>query len=356
MQEVSVSPLTDFEKQGIVKSSFGELSEISSSNILDFLKSLQIVVKNYLKEYEENWAIFNAAFNLSNKINTIQKGDNLNSAYAKLRNQQGPQIAVENFIKTLEKGVFLLEYIRNILTNQTIETNFTVKGSDGEIYLIDKKNVSYKLVLSTFGSSGNNFVSLAYDIDIKETINSLKQSLSEEEFKNKFIIRDSDIYKRIMEVKDQYLEELKEQHPERTYIPRYDSTDAEIFNLMKQRLENQDIISLNKALTKNTYRKMRKTMGGRGGYRTTATQLGDVGLIQDKLVTQQQNRVNFARQTLVYNRFKSLEIALNSQDINSIKNTFLKIFTEKQSRVGDSISKMVNKEATELIKSLFAGL
>ena len=57
-----------------------------------------------------------------------------------------------------------------------------------------------------------------------------------------------------------------------------------------------------------------------------------------------------------YNRFKSLENALNSQDINSIKNTFLKIFTEKQSRVGDSISKMVNKEATELIKSLFAGL
>jgi hypothetical protein len=43
------------------------------------------------------------------------------------------------------------------------------------------------------------------------------------------------------------------------------------------------------------YRKMRATMGGRGGYRTSSTQLGDVGLTQDKLIDQKNNSVNFAR-------------------------------------------------------------
>ena len=98
---------------------------------------------------------------------------------------------------------------------------------------------------------------------------------------------------------------------------------------------------------------MRKSMGGRGGYRTSQTQLGDVGLIQDKLVNQQTNQVNFARQTLIRGRFADLNKALITMNNSEIKNTFLRLFTEKQSRVGDNVSRMVNREATKMIREIF---
>jgi ADP-dependent phosphofructokinase/glucokinase len=54
--------------------------------------------------------------------------------------------------------------------------------------------VSYKLVLSTFGASGNNFVSLAYDVNIDATIKLLQSSIESE--RNK--VTGTDIYARIM--------------------------------------------------------------------------------------------------------------------------------------------------------------
>ena len=38
---------------------------------------------------------------------------------------------------------------------------------------------------------------------------------------------------------------------------------------------------------------------------------------------------------------------------SEIKNTFLRLFTEKQSRVGDNVSRMVNREATKMIREIF---
>lgn len=351
LSNIKVDPLTSVEKQAMLKDSFGELAEINATNLYLFLSQLQIVVTNYLQEYERNWLRFEQSFNLINKINTISQSDNLHSAYARLRNQQGHERIAIDFIRTLEKGSYILEYVRQLLTLQTITTNFTIKASDGEIYYTDKNMANYQLVLSTFGASGNNFVSLAYDVNIDSTIETLKSSIEQ----NLYKITGTDIYMRIMEVKDGYLADLKARHPERakSYIPRFDSTDAEIFNLLQQRLKNADVSSLNRALTISTYRKMRKTMGGRGGYRTTSTQLGDVGLIQDKLISQKTKQVNFARQTLIYNRFKELQRILQTQNMNEIKAGFLRMFTERQSRVGDNISKAVNREAVKMIRELF---
>lgn len=332
--------------------SFGEIAEINATNLNLFLLQLQSIVTNYLQEYENNWLRFEQSFNLKNKIETVsQTTNNLNSAYMKLRNQQGSERVAIDFIRTLEKGNYILEYIRQLLTSQTITTNFTIKASDGEIYYTDKSMTNYQLVLSTFGASGNNFVSLAYDVKINDTITALKSSIDQDIYK----ITGTDIYARIMEVKDGYLADLKAKYPKKanSYIPRFDSTDAEIFNLLQQRLKQADISSLSRALTVSTYRKMRKEMGGRGGYRTTSTQLGDIGLIQDKLVSQKVNQVNFARQTLIHNRFKELQRILQTQNMSEIKAGFLRMFTEKQSRVGDNISKAVNREAVKMIRELF---
>lgn len=319
-----------------------------------FLQQLKITVDAYLKEYDRNWTRFEHSFNLKNRIETREASENLQSAYIRLKNQRGNDLIAEDFIRTLEKGNILLEYIRKVLTGQTITTNITVKGSEDEIYMAEKSEVPYRLVLSTYGASGNNFVSLAYSVDVSAAIKTLQTSIHKDMYK----IVGTDIYSRIMEVKDGYLDDLRSKNPKRakSYVPRFDSTDAEIFDLMAQRLKTGDVNALNRALTVSTYRKMRKEMGGRGGYRTSQTQLGDVGLIQDKLVNYQTNQVNFARQTLIRGRFADLHQALMTMNTSEIKNTFLRLFTEKQSRVGDNISKMVNREAVKMIREAFNGI
>ena len=318
-----------------------------------FLQQLRLVVEAYLKEYDRNWLRFEQSFNLKNKIQTKAMEENLQSAYMKLRNQQGSDLIAKDFIRTLEKGNILLEYIRKVLTGQTIVTNFTVKGTENEIYLADKSEVPYKLVLSTYGASGNTFVSLAYDINVSSVIKDFQTGIIKDMQK----ITETDIYSQIMIAKEGYLLDLEQKAAakgeKRNYPRRYDATDAEIFDLLEQRLKGGEIKSLSKALTVSTYRKMRKSMGGRGGYRTSQTQLGDVGLIQDKLVNQQTNQVNFARQTLIRGRFADLNKALITMNNSEIKNTFLRLFTEKQSRVGDNVSRMVNREATKMIREIF---
>ena len=320
-----------------------------------FLQQLRIVTETYLKEYDRNWMRFEQSFNLKNRIKTKSSEENLKSAYMRLRNQQGSDLIARDFIRTLEKGNILLEYIRQVLTGQTITTTFTIKGSENEIYMTDKSEVPYRLVLSTYGASGNNFVSLAYDINVDKAIQTLTKGLTENEKRQK-MITSSDIYSRIDVVKKQYLDDLNSKYPKKKYKPIFDSKDVEIFDLLSQRLASQEISSLNQALTKSTYIKMRKAMGGRGGYRTSSTQLGDVGLIQDKLITQKTNQVNFARQTLIRGRFESLNQALMTMNHSEIKNTFLKLFTEKQSRVGDNVSRMVNREAVKMIREAFKGV
>lgn len=354
ISEIQVQPLTKGEIDKIIKESFGEISEINSNNILLFLQQLKIVIDNYLIEYDKNWARFELSFHIKNRILSKSDGEKTSSAYIKLKNQQGDELIAKDFIRTLEKGNILLEYIRQVLTNQIITTNFTIKGSENEIYFSEKSNIPYTLVLSTYGSSGNNFFSLAYNIDVNNAIKSLQENIEQEQYK----VTGTDVYSRIMQVKDGYLEVLKKKNPKKakSYVPRYDSTDAEIFNLMNQRLKNGDLNELNKALTVAAYTRMRREMGGRGGYRTSQTQLGDVGLIQDKMISQRINQVNFARQTLIRNRFSDLEKALSSMNNREIKNTFLKLFTEKQSRINDNISKMANREAVKNIKELFNGI
>ena len=197
-----------------------------------FLQQLRLVVEAYLKEYDRNWLRFEQSFNLKNKIQTKAMEENIQSAYMNLRNQQGSDLIAKDFIRTLEKGNILLEYIRKVLTGQTIVTNFTVKGSENEIYLADKSEVPYRLVLSTYGASGNNFVSLAYDINVSSVIKDFQTGIIKDMQK----ITETDIYSQIMIAKEGYLLDLEQKAAakgeKKNYPRRYDATDAEIFDLL----------------------------------------------------------------------------------------------------------------------------
>lgn len=345
ISEITIEPFTEAERNKIIQESFNDLTAITSENLSIFLEQLKKTLNSYLKEYKQNWDKFNSAFNITSRVsNSTAK-----NKYDNVKNYIGVKKYAEQFIRTLEKGDIILSQIRTMLTGQTIDTRFMVKSNSGEMYYIDQEQVRYRLALSTYGSSGNNFVSLAYKVDVKSTIKDIISNIDSNNISN---INSNDIYLRIMEVKNQYLSALEIKN-NRKYIPYFDSKDTEIFDLLTQRINMGEISVINKSLTFQSYVSMRKKMGGGGGYRSSKTQLGDVGLIQDKFVTQKKQQVNFLRQTLVYNRFQELYKSLVSGDSKQIKQTLLRIFTEKQSRVGDSVSKMTNREATQILNQLF---
>jgi hypothetical protein len=67
------------------------------------------------------------------------------------------------------------------LPDHQIQTEFTIKDRSGSVYRVNKHNVPYKLVLSTYGASGKNFVSLAYSFNVtKANMDALRNALGEE--------------------------------------------------------------------------------------------------------------------------------------------------------------------------------
>ena len=131
--------------------------------------------------------------------------------------------------------------------------------------------------------------------------------------------------------------------------PVFNSKDAEIYNLMYRNNYSADW------LTREKYEGLRKTMGGGGGYRTSSVKMGDVGLIQDKLITERQNQVNFASFGLVRNNLQKLSIMIKSTEDNprQLAQELIHQFTEKRSLVNDSITYWANEEAKFNIMKLF---
>ena len=102
LDNITVDPLAPAEKAAMLKEAFGGISELSASNLALFLQQLSILTSNYLAEYEKNWSRFEKSFNLMNTINSIPQSANLNSAYMRLRNQQGSELIAIDFASMLE--------------------------------------------------------------------------------------------------------------------------------------------------------------------------------------------------------------------------------------------------------------
>jgi hypothetical protein len=135
-----------------------------------------------------------------------------------------------------------------------------------------------------------------------------------------------------------------------------------MFNLLSQMAQRQgETFNVDTVLTVSYYEQLRRDMGGSGGSggpKTTAFQVGDVGLIQDKMISASTNAVNFARQTLIRKSFLELQKALatlteGAVDTLEIKKGLLSLFTANGDIINDDITREVNAATDEIIESLF---
>ena len=333
---------------------------MTSDNVIQVLQALSIDIKQYLEEYNEaflNFQKVNRLVNIIRSLPTSSRQDQQDSGKTKIaieaKRYQNKKKATQNFIQVLKKGRYLLNYFRMLLTKNSIETYITIKTDSGVYRIAQDKIEDYITpLLSTYGgSTKNNPFSLAYEIDVKML--EQNQILSKEN-----AISNTDIFKEIWNIKVPYLKEYKSWSERKAAQSRvFNSKDAEIYDLMNQ-LKNQSKLPSN-WLTVQKYAELRATMGGGGGYRTSQLKLGDVGLIQDKFVTNKINSVNIIRQQMIEKRLSELLEILNSKDYNFIRKELKRIFTEngeKSTNSLDDISRIVNEQAQQVIDEIFKNL
>lgn len=249
--------------------------------------------------------------------------------------------------KVMQEGHDLLLSIRQQLTGQNISTKFIVQVGD-KMYQIDEQKIQSNLILQARESTISNPFSLAYEIDAEM----LKaQGLLNEENE----ITNIDIWQQMLALKPDYLEYKKEYWAQKGIHREYkniyfDSKDAEIYELYQQQratapLQLSDYISL------------RQNLGGGGGYATPFFKLGDIGNIQIKFfkLTNQQKTAaaDFARFSLIRDKFKQLDMIFSMTNIDEIKKALISFYTENEANISDEISKAFNKEAKEVIENVF---
>lgn len=217
---------------------------------------------------------------------------------------------------------------------------------------INEKNLNMRTVLSTYGASGNNLYSLAYQADfttIKSEFNKIKDTSESQELQK--------IYDYLMkDLKPKYLVDKQKQ------IPKFDSTDAEILDYLEQTAKDKYLTlqSVKRRLTVQRYADYRKSFGrGKNSKDTTTrTQLGDVGLTQDKFISSNSSwQVNFARMTQVRETMVKLEKELEkyingTQSQKALQKYLIDTFTGNSKDL-DRVSSIVNKEAISNIKQIF---
>lgn len=379
LKDIKVDPLSKEAKADLLKQVFKSYAEetnvLNKDNIIPFLRDFSDIVDAYIKKYQEDWAEFQASFRIDEIQKAVKAASSKTakaSAHRLLDKNQGSKAIAENFLRTLEAGFLILEHMRTLLTQQKVITEFTLQtsGKNAKTYRVPKSEVEYQLVFSTYGASGNNFVSLAYSTKVSSNIKKLQESLAKNS-KSKFReITDTSIYAWIMsdEIKMPYFRYKKwlhkKNHPDQplpVYKKRFDSTDAEIFNFLTHLMDEKPFNL--KGLSWKTYRDLRASMGGKGsgGPKSTAFQGGDIGLIQDKLIKSGTNQVNYARQTLILDAFEDMSKALHDmikhEDVLSTKMALLNLFTAtKEAAISDKFSRVYNEEAQKAINNLFDGV
>ena len=348
VKKTAVSSDTEIISQDIGRQAYQwgilDIERVTTENIISFLNLLKLDLSNYLNKFEQSYNQFLLANKIKRKVIAIpkEKAQNVEVSVAKIlqgieRNRyENNRKATQDFIEVFLEGHELLSLIREQLTGQSISTKMTIKTSEGT-YLLDSKEVPYRVVLSTFGGTTKSPFSLAYEIDF--------DLLREKENLQDTLISKSDIYSAIMGIKIPYLRQ-KSMQTGRKYRPIFNSKDAEIYDFMLQ--SNLDASYLNV----EKYATLRANMGGGGGYASSQLKLGDVGLVQDKYFSEKQSTVNFARYSLVKNNLQKLLNLLDASP-SEIKTGLIKIFTEDEQRISNEISKQMNKEAIKYINMLF---
>lgn len=331
--------------------SLKEAGKATAEELSLALTQLKQQLANYLPKLQADYTAFLAANRLKRQVANLPKKTDDQSvpqkiasiSYSRFNNQRK---ATLRFIATMEEGYALLHYIRQQVTGQTLTTKFTVHINN-HIYVVDSSLIKdlYKPVLSTFGGTSGSPFSLAYQLNIErfqEAIIEGRKGIED--------ITENDIYTAIMKVKIPYLATLSALRG-RKYRPVFNSKDAEIFDYMVQSHLSPDW------LVEDKYAKLRASMGGGGGYRTSGIKLGDVGLQQDKFFSQKNSTVNFARYSLIQNNLNNLFNTLTrTSNPEILTQAFIKMFTERGEFINeeDQVSLVINQEAQEHIRELFS--
>ena len=327
------------------------ISDVSSVEahdlFLNIIEPLRVAVHSYRDEFNVAVNDYMMSNNLLRQMrDTLSPSQRARTQAVEIKDKKklnNGKRATKNLIATMEKGHSLLLKMRTALTGQQISTKFMI-AHEGKTYLIDEVNVPTKLVLSQFGGGTvSNPFSLAYQIDTE--LMKSKEFLEKAEE-----ISTTEIWQQIYNLKRPYLDEKSKITGKKYPNIFYDSKDAEIYELYAQQKKTD--------LTLADYTNLRAEMGGGGGYASPFYKIGDVGSIQVKYFNLKKgvknSTVNFARFSLLRDRFKELEEILSKNDVQDIGQSLMEFFTEKGDNI--SISQPLTRQVNDLAKKEFAKL
>ena len=251
----------------------------------------------------------------------------------------------QQMIQTMQKGHSLLLEIREALIGSKISTKFIITIDD-KTYSIDEKFLSPYLTLSTYGGKTiSNTFSLDYKID--------RELLQSKEFlENSELISDEEgTWQHIFSLKPNYLKQKSLETGRQYPNIFYDAKDAEIYEYLIQR---QGELS---KFGDFEYAQLRKRLGGGGGNASPFYKTGDIGNIQVKYFKikkgQRDATVNFARFSLLRDRFQQLYDILDKNNIQEIGKELSKFFTEEEYNISEEITRQTNREIQQIFNKIF---
>lgn len=349
-----MSPITDnFVDESFADQGIDSAIQNHSAALSELILSLRTKVNSYCAEFNEAATKYELANNLGDKMKRAldpgkHRGEKMMISASAYRNELE---ATKNFRSVLKKGHSLLLEMRETLTGQHINTKFIISVEGGKTYMVNESDIAAETVLSRFGSTTvSNPLSLAYEIDanIEPTLQSLVETEKAQ------MIEGTNIWNEIDKCKAAYLEKLSKQN-NRKYEKRwFDSKDAEIYTLYSGYPPGggEDI----ELLTADHYESLRKSMGGQGGYASAFYKIGDIGLTQVKYFRIKKDSktvaVNFARFSLLRDRFRQLSDILAGSDYQQIGTALRDFFTETHD-ISENITRKMNEEARNVINALF---
>lgn len=317
------------------------------------LRDFKDVVSSYQRQYEKDFNDFIRENSMLEKMkNSLNPTENRSDKIGiKDSDIQNFNESTKRFAETMHYGHSLLLKMREILTGTKINTKFIVAWN-GEYYQVDEEKISPELILTTYGGNTvSNPFSLAYSLSVENE--SLMNQLNEQNKITDKIFNGINLFEEIWNCKLEYLSQLEQQN-NRKYYAYWNSKDSEIYELLKQEIESNMFVSL----TTDRYIALRKGMGGGGGYATPFYKAGDIGDTQIKFVSLQNvNKmasVNFARFSLLRDRFVELNKILSNGAKNEILNGLKAFFTEKESLITEPINKIYNQRMKEEIDKWFS--
>ena len=319
----------------------------ASAMIQDFRE----VVDNYCQKFDQDFNEYIHDNSLVRKMKNVlnpEEGQRGNAIYVSNKELTRNRRATEQFASTMLLGHSLLNQMRETLTGQVIRTKFMIEY-DGEYYEVYEDEIQdyVKIAIDRYRgqSTVSNPFSLAYQLDAEVLKNAgiLKEENKMDDMQS------VDLFQQIWDLKPAYLE-YKSSITHKQY-PNifFDAKDSEIVELLQQEALEYGYMSIGLA----RYIQLRKSMGGGGGYASAFYKIGDIGSTQVKFFKFKKQsgvvNVNFARFSLLRDRFRELRDILGQSSENDIMKGLEEFFTEKESNVSDRMSTIFNRKAKESI-------